>query len=441
MRWLVYNAVFAVVYAAMMPKFLLRMKKRGGYKEHFMEWFGRYSPELARRLAEKKRIWIHAVSVGEANVAGLVVKELRRRNPDASFVISTTSSTGRAVVEKLASDRDVVIYLPLDFPPCVRRAVTAINASALVLAESEFWPNLLRALHRRGVPLVLVNGRVSDRSAPGYRKARFFFGPVFKLFREMLVQSPLDANRLVAAGADVERIEVSGSLKFDVAPPSAEMSEKARSILSRCGVMPGEGRILLGGSTWPGEEIALAKAWRTLEKEFQGLRLVLVPRHAERANEIVSELSGASFEAVLASQCLARPPDAPYPDMNRKILVVDATGVLFPLYGFADVVFVGKSLAPNEGGQNMIEPCALGKAVICGPHTENFVPAMQVLRKGGAIAEVRDADELSSTIGTLLRDAGRRDALGKAAGATVASSRGALAKTADAIERILENRR
>ena len=167
MRWILYNALFAVAYLAMMPKFLLRMRKRGGYRAHFAERFGRYDPETARRLAEKPRVWVHAVSVGEANLAGQVLKELRRRDPSASFILSTTSSTGRAVCEKLVGPDDVCVYLPLDFPPCVRRALRAANVRAMVLAESELWPNLLRALHRRGVPLVLVNGRVSDRSAPG----------------------------------------------------------------------------------------------------------------------------------------------------------------------------------------------------------------------------------------------------------------------------------
>ena len=222
MRWLVYNVLFAIAYAAMMPKFLRRMKKRGGYRAHFAERFGKYDPETARRLAGKPRVWIHAVSVGEANLAGTVIRELRRRDPSFSCVFSTTSSTGRGVCEKIAGPDDVVIYLPLDFPRCVRRALATVNATALVLTESEFWPNLLRGLHRKGVPLLLLNGRVSDRSAPGYRRLRFFFGPVLRSFDTLLAQSPLDRDRLVAAGAPAEKIRVTGSVKFDVPPPAPE---------------------------------------------------------------------------------------------------------------------------------------------------------------------------------------------------------------------------
>ena len=431
MRWIVYNILFAVAYAAMMPKFLRRMKKRGGYRAHFSERFGRYEPEVARKLAEKPRVWVHAVSVGEANLAGTIVKELRRRDPSAAFVLSTTSSTGRAVIEKLAGPDDVPIYLPLDFPRCVRRAVRTVNAKALVLAESEFWPNLLRALHRKGFPLVLANGRVSDRSAPGYRRLRFFFGPVFRLFDALLVQSGLDRDRLVAAGAPPEKISVTGSVKFDVAPPSPEALAKARQVLASGGIEPGRDTILLGGSTWPGEEEALANAWKPLHAADPRLRLVLVPRHAERAGEVAEALAASGFAVRRASGAAApvSPEGAP------EIVLVDLTGVLFPLYSFADLVFVGKTLAPNEGGQNMIEPCSLGKVVVCGPHVENFVPVMDALRAAGAVSEVEDAAALAAEISRLVSDPAARAALGARAAAAVESSRGALARTADAISR------
>ena len=250
MRWILYNVLFAIAYAAMMPKFLLRMKKRGGYRAHFAERFGRYDPGTARRLAEKPRVWVHAVSVGEANLAGQVLAELRRRDPAASFVLSTTSSTGRAVCEKLVGPDDVCVYLPLDFPPCVRRALRAANVRAMVLVEAELWPNLLRALHRRGVPLLLANGRISDRSAPGYRRLRFFFGPVLRLFDALLVQSELDRDRLLAAGAPADRTRVTGSIKFDVAPPAPEKIARARETLACAGIAPGAG---CGGASPPGE--------------------------------------------------------------------------------------------------------------------------------------------------------------------------------------------
>ena len=484
MRWILYNVLFAIAYAAMMPKFLLRMKKRGGYRAHFAERFGRYDPGTARRLAEKPRVWVHAVSVGEANLAGQVLAELRRRDPAASFVLSTTSSTGRAVCERLVGPDDVCVYLPLDFPPCVRRALRAANVRAMVLVEAELWPNLLRALHRRGVPLLLANGRISDRSAPGYRRLRFFFGPVLRLFDALLVQSELDRDRLLAAGAPADRTRVTGSIKFDVAPPAPEKIARARETLACAGIVPsaaasgaagagspagGAGErsepegvvqhsafsiphspiVLLGGSTWPGEELALARAWRDALPACPDARLVLVPRHFERAAEIAAELESAGFRVLRRSQA-AEPPAGRTversdgvtvrPCDRATILLVDTTGELFALYALADLVFVGKTLAPNEGGQNMIEPASLGKATLVGPHTENFKPAMEVFRREGAVLEVPDADALSREVSRLLSDASARAALGARAAAAVAGSRGALARTCDAIESVLSSR-
>ena len=481
MRWILYNVLFAIAYAAMMPKFLLRMKKRGGYRAHFAERFGRYDPGTARRLAEKPRVWVHAVSVGEANLAGQVLAELRRRDPAASFVLSTTSSTGRAVCERLVGPDDVCVYLPLDFPPCVRRALRAANVRAMVLVEAELWPNLLRALHRRGVPILLANGRISDRSAPGYRRLRFFFGPVLRLFDALLVQSELDRDRLLAAGAPADRTRVTGSIKFDVAPPAPEKIARARETLACAGIVPsaavpgaagagspagGSGErsepegivqhsafsiqhspiVLLGGSTWPGEELVLARAWRDALPACPDARLVLVPRHFERAAEVAAELESAGFRVLRRSQA-AEPPAGRTversdgvtvrPCDRETILLVDTTGELFALYALADLVFVGKTLAPNEGGQNMIEPASLGRATLVGPHTENFKPAMEVFRREGAVLEVPDADALSREVSRLLSDASARAALGARAAAAVAGSRGALARTCDAIESVL----
>ena len=444
MRWFIYNVLFAVAYAAMLPKFMLRMRKRGGYKAHFAERFGRYDADTARRLAERRRLWIHAVSVGEANLAGTILRELRRRDPSASFVISTTSSTGRAVCEKLAGPDDVVIYLPLDFPTCVRRALRAINASALVLTESELWPNLLRAISKKGIPLVLANGRVSDRSAPGYRRLRFFFGPVLRLFDALLVQSETDRDRLVAAGAPPEKISVTGSVKFDIEPPSPDKLAVAGATLACAGIEPGRDEVLLGGSTWSGEESALARAWRSARAGAAPLsRLVLVPRHAERAPEVAEELRAAGFSVLRRSEASGSEAAASTPSggdgapAEPPVLLVDTTGELFALYAMADLVFVGKSLPPNEGGQNMIEPAALGRATIVGPHTENFVPVMERLRAAGALCEVQDSEALAAAVARLLGDSAERAALGERARAAVSASRGALARTVEAVRAVL----
>jgi 3-deoxy-D-manno-octulosonic-acid transferase len=411
------------------------MKKRGGYRANFGQRLGKFSPETAARLAEKPRIWIHAVSVGEANLAGLVLHELRRLAPDESFIISTTSSTGYGVCENLAQDDDVLIYLPVDFPSVVRRSLDIINAKALVLTESEFWPNIIRTCRKKDIPVILINGRISDRSAPRYKKLKCFFGDVFKCFSKMLVQSEIDKERLIAAGAPENIIRVMGSVKFDISPPSREALEKSRSTLKDAGISP-EAPILLGGSTWRGEETALAKAWLKAREKSPELRLVIVPRHAERGDEVERELSADGFTVIRRSRM--KNGTEPSGGDKNAILMVDTTGELFPLYSLADIVFVGKTLPPNIGGQNMIEPASAGKAVITGPHTENFASVMDIFRKKNAIKEVSDASELSDAIMWLCEDPATRDSFGIRAGAAVEENRGALARSAEVILSQLE---
>ena len=430
MRWFLYNALFAIGYTLMLPKFFLRMRKRGGYRADFGQRLGRFAPEVAARLAEKPRVWIHAVSVGEANLAGAVLRELRRVAPGESFIISTTSSTGHAVCEKLAGPDDVLIYLPVDFPHIVRRALKGIDAKALVLTESEFWPNLIRACHRRDIPVILVNGRVSDRSAPRYRRLRCFFAEVFDCFAAMLVQSELDRQRLLAAGAPADRVRVAGSVKFDVAQRQPGREQRAAAWLRQLD-LAGDRLLLLGGSTWPGEELALAQAWAAARQAAPDLRLVLVPRHMERGDAVERELASAGFRCLRRSRMKAgRETQAPGPD---SILMVDTTGELFALYALADLVFVGKTLEPNVGGQNMIEPASFGKAVLCGPHTENFAAVMDLFRADGAIREVADAAALRQAVGELAADPVQRAALGERARRVVEAQRGALARTAQVI--------
>lgn len=431
MRWIIYNMLFAVGYTLMLPKFLARMRKRGGYQADFNQRFAKFSPETAARLAEKPRIWVHAVSVGEANLAGTVLRELRRLAPDESFIISTTSSTGHAVCEKLVGPDDVLIYLPLDFPHIVRRFLRIINAKALVLTESEFWPNLIRRCHRIGMPVILVNGRISDRSAPRYKMLKCFFGEVFSCFSTLLVQSDLDRERLIAAGAPAEIVKVMGSVKFDVSPLAPDARETAAQTLRSAGIDTALDIVLMGGSTWPGEERSLVQAWDAARKTVPGLRLVLVPRHMERGNEVEKDLNDAGFRCMRRSRMKNNVETvAPSPD---TVLVVDTTGELFALYALADIVLIGKTLFPNIGGQNMIEPAAFGKAVISGPHTENFAAVMALFRQGNGILEIPDASSLNKTVANLAADKSARLALGERAKAVVESQRGALARSAKAI--------
>ena len=408
MKWAVYNLLFALVYPFLLPGFLVRMFRRGGYAARMGDRFALYPREALRRLGAKpdshdfrkgEFVWIHAVSVGEVQVAGQLMREWRKAEPDVKFCFSTTSSTGWKMAEREISANDVLIYNPLDFPNFVKSALRTVRPRMLVLTESEIWPNFIRRAAKLGVPVFLVNARVSDRSAPRYRLARFFFGDVFRSFTKIFAQSDLDRNRLVAAGAPDDRVAVMGSFKFDVAHRNEQKEREMR-------VWVGEGRVLLGGSTWPGEDEALLKIYADLGNR-DGVKLVIAPRHFEKADAVEANIRAAGFGCVRRSR-----GDAP--QNADEVYLADTTGELMGLYGIADVVFVGKSLCAH-GSQNMIEPCLCGKPTLVGPYTENFRPVMSDLLAADAIVQVKDADELKRRISELLEKPGDLGARAKAA--------------------------
>lgn len=432
MRWLVYNILFTIGYLLMLPGFLLRMARRGGYRRNFHHRFGRYGAVTLSRLQSSASslqppIWIHAVSVGEVYVAWQVMHALRQKQPGIRFVLSTTSSTGWREAEKRVKPEDVLIYNPLDFPFAVRRALDAIRPRALMLTESEIWPNLIRACRRRGIPVMLVNGRISDRSAPRYRWLRGWFGPVLREFQTLMVQSDLDRQRLLDAGAAAETVVVTGSVKFDVAHRDPAKAEALAAVLAKLDMGPGR-TLLVGGSTWQGEETALLNIYQRLRPSFPDLRLALAPRHFERGDQVAAAIRAAGLECVRKR----RLDQGEAPPATGAVLLLDTTGELMGLYAHAAIVFVGKSLAAH-GSQNMIEPCLCGAATLVGPFTENFRPVMADLLTARALVQVRDAAELEQTIERLLIDTQERAALGQRAVAAVEARRGVIGRCAELI--------
>ena len=464
MKWLLYNALFAVAYAVMVPSFLLRMKRRGGYRARFSDRFGRYPKEVLSALClvpsaecleaegpqalstkhqalSTQRIWIHAVSVGEVQVAGQLMRAMRERDPGVRFVFSTTSSTGWKTAEREVTPDDVLIYNPLDFGGCVKRALDAVNPRAVILTETEIWPNFIRALKKRGVPVYLVNARISDRSAPRYKALRWFFGEVFRCFTKIYAQSDLDAKRLTDAGADPASVQVTGSFKFDVAHRNETKERELRAWI-------GEGDILLGGSTWPGEDVMMLETYRKVLERHPGVKLVIAPRHFEKADAVEANICAAGFGCVrrsrnaLSTQALSTKHQAlstKHQALSTKhsVYLCDTTGEMMGLFGIATVAFVGKSLC-EHGSQNMIEPCLCGVATVVGPYTENFRPVMSDLLAADALVQTPDAAtpeaRAASVEAELLRffdEPERRAAYGQRAQAAVTRRCGVVGRCAD----------
>ncbi len=421
MIWWLYNLLFPIAFACLLPHFILRMLRRGGYGRHFAQRFGRYEAAEAAWLAGPGRpIWIQAVSVGELAVAFSFMDEVRRRDPSIRFVLTTNTSTGHALALKKIQAPDVTLYFPMDVPWVMPRALRRIRPSAVVLVENEMWPNLIRYARQQGVPTVMINGRISEHSFRGYRRIRFITRRLLPEIHWFCVQSAEDRDRLLALGAPEDRIEIAGSAKYDIGPTPPTAEARACALLAKIGVKPGH-PVLVGGSTWAGEEDVLLDLFREAKAAHPGFMLVLVPRHAERREEVLEAIRRRGLSVLQRSQF---PDDAASPDRRPDVLLVDTTGELRGFYAAADVAFVGKSLT-QTGGQNPIEPARDGKPVVVGPHMENFAAIAQDFREAHAWAQAQDADELKAIVLLLLDNAAERSRLGRAAAELVARQAGA----------------
>ncbi|NCC51976.1 MAG: 3-deoxy-D-manno-octulosonic acid transferase [Spartobacteria bacterium] len=425
MIWFFYNILFVVGFVILLPRFLYRMLRRGGYARHFFQRFGCYSPEIRQKLASGEWVWIQAVSVGEFFVAFQFMEEIRARNPSVRFVLSTNTSTGYALAGKRMHSDDVLVYFPVDFPWITRRVFNSIRPTCLILIECELWPNLIRIAHAKQVPTVLVNGRISAHSYKGYRKLRVFTSRILPMVDLLCVQSRADAERLIALGAGADRVHVLGSAKYEVVRSDPAGEENARSVLTTAG-MDAQSQILLGGSTWAGEEAVLMDIYKELKVELPRLALILVPRHVERAPEVLKEIQERKLSVVRRSEVSQGRSASSAPD----ILLVDTTGELMHFYPCADVIFIGKSLT-QHGGQNIIEPAFFSKAVVVGPNMENFPVVMEDFIEARAVWRVDGVEALKDALKKLLASEEWRGAQGARAGRLVRKKAGAVRDTVD----------
>ena len=412
----IYNCFFPLVFLAMLPGFLLRMFRRGGYRENFGQRFGRYTPEARKRFAEGRWLWLHSISVGEALLALKLARQMHTVNPDTKIALSVTTSTGFAVAREAGLEWLEVVYNPLDLPSFVRAAFDVIRPQRLIFIEA-IWPNLLAEAKRRGLPVGFIP-RLSPRSEARFLRVRSLVGPIFRLIDVLAVQEPEDVARWEGLGVQAERIQVTGNSKFDYAPGGGARVPEFRELLRKIGVAD-DAPILLAGSTFPGEEAILARVFSELRRQFPNLFLILVPRHVERTPEALADLRSFNFNVALRSEVSAGPED---------ILIVNTTGELRDWYFLATVVFMGKSLAAH-GGQNPVEPVLAGKPVVYGPNMENFSAIVTRWREADAAVQVHDEAELRKEIADLLANPKRREVLAQRAREILVAHAGATEKT------------
>jgi 3-deoxy-D-manno-octulosonic-acid transferase len=429
-----YNILFTIFFALCSPYYFVRMRRRGNWQKGFAERFGRYNTKLKQAITNRQVLWIHAVSVGEVNVCTQLIRALEPRLPNIKIVVSTTTTTGMAELHRKLPTHVSKIYYPIDQRACVVRALNTVRPEAIVLVEAEIWPNFLWRAHDRGWPVFLVNARLSDRSYRGYRRFGFLFKAVFALFAGVGAQNEADAARLRKLGCRPEAIQIVGSLKFDAAKLDEIRLLDVPAILRQLAV-PAEAPILIGGSTHPGEEAILAEQFLRLRKRVPNLFLVLVPRHFERSQDVGHELDARGVRFAFRSEIMRHTQFAPG---EIDCLLVNTTGELKYFYEYATVIFVGKSLRA-QGGQNPIEPGALGKPMIFGPNMQNFADIARSFLSGNAAVQARDAAELETMLGELLESPQRREELGRNALKVVHENLGAIERTVDMILKHLDN--
>jgi 3-deoxy-D-manno-octulosonic-acid transferase len=424
MLWL-YRVLFLPVLLVASPYYLLRMKRRGGYGRNFGQRFGA-TPALPSKRAGVCRVWLQAVSVGEMLAIGPVLEALKRR-PDVEVYLTTTTSTGyKIALERYATLTMGIGYFPLDWWGCSARAWGKIAPDLVILTEGERWPEHIAQAEGRAVPVLCMNARLSDRSFRRMRALRWATRPMLRGLTRVLAAAEHDAARFRELGLPHDRVVVTGNIKLDVAIPLLGEDEKAR-LRGELGL--GSEPVLLGSSTWPGEEAALVKALKVLREAGIAARLLLVPRHAERRGDVEALLKGTEFSFHLRSRGAAPAP--------VDIAVGDTTGELRKFTQLAEVVFVGKSLPPHGEGQTPVEAAALGRALILGPGMSNFRVIAHELVEVGAARVVSDVAELSLAAVKLFLEAPTRTAMAAAARRWHQTNRGAVERTIAEIETLL----
>ncbi len=433
MIWL-YRVLFLPGLLAALPWYLWRMWRRGGYRRDIPHRFG-LVPRLPAPAAGRRRVWVQAVSVGELNAVEPLLRRLHAGGR-AELVLTATTSTGLALARRrLADCAGWICGFPLDFWPCSAAAWRRLRPDLVVLVESELWPEHLHQAARRGVPVVLVNARLSDRSFARYRRALPVVRPLLRPLARVLAASPVDARRFEALGLAAP-VAVTGNLKVDFDPRPLLGEDERRALLRECGFLD-EGAaapppLIVGASTWEGEEEALARAWAELREDIPGLRLLLVPRHAERRREVAALARRFDPGAVLRTET---PGGAP---AGTGIYIADTIGELRRFLQPATAVFIGNSLPPYRLGQTPIEAAAYGKAMVFGPGMDSFPDIAPALLREGAALPVPDAAALPAVLRLLLTDPQRRRHCEEAAHRWFVANRGALDRTWEHLVPLLE---
>jgi 3-deoxy-D-manno-octulosonic-acid transferase len=416
-----YSLLLACAALLSLPWWLVQMLRLGKYRSGLGERLGFVPARL--KDARPGCIWVHAVSVGEVLAVSQLIAELQGKYPDRQIFISTTTATGQRLARQRFGENRV-FFMPLDFGFAVRRYLNALKPQLIVIAETEFWPNLLHLAGKRQTSLAIVNARISDRSFPRYRRFRWFFGRVLSEVDLFLAQTTEDAQRLREIGAATGRMQVSGNLKFDIRPNS-----QPALVNGLRAAMGNDSPVIVCGSTAEGEEEPLLEAFKKVQQQFPAAILVLAPRHPERFEKVAAMIASEGFSLQRRS-AWSQPLK-----ISRGVFLLDSVGELAAIYQLADIAFVGGSLVPT-GGHNILEPAQYGAAIVVGPHTFNFREIVNIFEQGDAI-KIVTTQTIASQFLELLGEPEERARLGRLAKELFAKHAGATRRTLSALDPLL----
>lgn len=398
---------------------------RGKWHKDFALRCGFLPKDWNLSFVGKQPIWIHAVSVGEVLTICGVVTQLKQRYPEKHIVCSVVTSTGYALARKRLGSLATIIYAPLDFSWVVKKYVAGIAPCIYIAAETEIWPNLYAAFSKRDIPIIQINGRISEKSFVNYKRLSFLFKATLKQVRLFCMQSERDAQRIKQLGALNESVCVLGNLKFDSSFGVQKNDDSVAALLKR------KFSFFVAGSTHAGEEHLMCDLYRFLKKEQPSLRLVLVPRHIERVGDVIKVIEHNGLHAIKLSE-----PSLELIN-DQDVLVVDTIGKLTQLYAHATLVFIGKTFFVG-GGQNMIEPAVFARPTIVGPRTENFKDVMQLFLDKQAMIQVNSIEELQKQAKWLLAHPEQATLMGEKAREVVLENQGASERTLKAIAAFID---
>ena len=409
------RGLYSAVLYVLTPVTVYHLIWRGfRFREYFQRWNERYAsyPQPAQQVD----VWLHAVSMGEVNAAAPVVDALRKAHPEWRWLITTITPTGSARVHALWGDEVEHVYVPYDLPGAVARFLGHYRPRLALVMETELWPNLLFGCRDRGIPTYILNARLSSRSLRGYRVLAPLIARVVRTLRRIGAQSSADAGRFVALGATREDVIDTGNLKFDIAVPEG-LDDFVQNFRDNLGQRP----VWIAASTHEEEEAAVIAIHQRLRERWPELMLLWAPRHPERFGRVAEQVEAAGWKVATRRK-------SAWPGDGDDVFVIDTMGELMAFYACADVAFVGGSLQP-VGGHNLLEPAAVGTAMVTGPHLHNFVEISRRLREVQALEVREDGDGVADALAALLQDANKRMAMAGAGRRLVEEGRGALQRT------------